>query len=123
MEDIQSTIHAIQANITMLTGLLKDVNHVSLAFADSASDKLFLSAQDLIAAARSLLATALHNQHAPMPRDSFMHCAASSPDMQPVHLVDRVYSHAPFINAIVRIKAHFFLLIVTNSIAASECST
>jgi hypothetical protein len=43
----------------------------------------------------------LIKQSAPMPQDPFMHHAACSPEAQPSHLVDRVCSREPFINAIV----------------------
>jgi hypothetical protein len=80
MEDIQSVIHAVQGSITLLTGLLDHTDHISFAFANVASDTLFSSAQDLIAAARSLLSTA----HKGM--QTVQDGGYSSRDTQPSHL-------------------------------------
>jgi hypothetical protein len=117
IEDIQFAIRTIQGNIALLTGILNNTDHISVTFADVASDALFSSAQDLIVAARSLLATvrrsmqpvqdAAYSYHDPAPSqpspyfDSLaaytpeIHGAVSPPDPQPSHLVDRVCSREP----------------------------
>ena len=118
MEEIRSLIQHVEGHIMLLTGLLNSVDHVNLAFADTASDKLFSSAQDLITAARNLLAMAHRStqmQHGPiangvststalMPSPCLAPCIQLPPPRLAPYFapIPRAYTQEPFIDAIVR---------------------
>ncbi len=120
MEQIQSVIHSVEGHIMSLMELLDNVDHVNLAFADTASDTLFSSAQDLITVARNLLAMAC--QSSQMPHVPLVIGASTSteltpsprlvPCFSPIPLpyprlaphfapIRKAYTREPFINAIV----------------------